>query len=93
MHDKTPGTGSEAVVLHDADTLDFLGTVGAARRLALTGSAPDYAGAVARIREFADKLPGRLVTNSAKVMAAPRVTEMRIFLDQLSAETADGRLP
>lgn len=93
MHDKVPGKGHEAILLHDADTLDFLGSVGVARRLAVTGTAPDYAGGVSRIREFAEKLPGRLVTSSAKAMAGKRVEEMRRFLTTLQAETFDGRLP
>lgn len=93
MHDQQPGTGHEAIVLHDADTLDFLGTVGVARRLSVTGQATDYAGGLGRIRDFADKLPGRLVTNAAKQMAVGRVAEMRQFLATLDAETADGRLP
>ncbi len=93
MHDKASGSRPEAIVLHDADTLDFLGTVGVARRLSVTGEAPDYAGGLVRIRDFADNLPGRLVTATAKRMAAPRVAEMRQFLDQLNAETLGGRLP
>jgi len=93
MHDKTPGRGNEAIALHDADTLDFLGTVGVARRLAVTGTATDYSAGTARIREFADKLPTRLVTRTAKAMAKPRVEEMRHFLATLEAETFHGRLP
>ena len=93
MHDKAPGKGSEAILLHDADTLDFLGSVGIARRLAVTGTATDYSVGVGRIKEFADKLPGRLVTRTAKAMAGPRVEEMRRFLATLDAETFDGRLP
>jgi uncharacterized protein len=93
MHDKLPGRRNEAIVLHDADTLDFLGAVGIARRLVVNGNSPDYAGGVARIREFADQLPGRLVTNTAKDMAPSRVSEMHDFLDQLRTETANGRLP
>lgn len=93
MHDKAPGKGPEAILLHDADTLDFLGTVGIARRLAVTGTATDYSAGVGRIREFADKLPGRLATQTAKAMAGPRVAEMRQFLATLEAETFDGRLP
>lgn len=92
MHDKPAGKGNEAIVLHDADTLDFLGTVGVARRLATTGDATDYSAGVARIREFADKLPGRLVTKTAKVMAVSRVEEMQHFVATLEKETADGRL-
>lgn len=93
MHDKVPGRRPEAIALHDADTLDFLGTVGVARRLSVTGEAPDYAGGLGRIRDFANQLPGRLVTHTARAMAAPRVVEMRQFLDQLNAETHGGRLP
>jgi uncharacterized protein len=93
MHDKVPGGGNEARLLHDADTLDFLGSVGVARRLAVTGSATDYSGGVARIRDFADKLPGRLVTAAAKRRAPQRIREMRAFLDQLDRETDHGRLP
>jgi uncharacterized protein len=93
MHDKVPGAPPEAILLHDADTLDFLGTVGVARRLAVTCAATDYSPGLARIREFADRLPGRLVTKSAKSMSAPRVEEMRKFLATLDAETFNGQLP
>lgn len=93
MHDKQPGTRNEAIVLHDADTLDFLGVAGVTRRLVVNGDAPDYAVGLARIAEFADKLPGRLITKSAKDMAPRRVGEMRDFLARLKSETADGRLP
>lgn len=93
MHDKQPGSRNEAIVLHDADTLDFLGTVGVARRLAVTGDATDYAGGLARISDFAERLPGRLATRTAMSMALRRVEEMREFLDRLKMETADGRLP
>lgn len=93
MHDKAPGRRNEAIALHDADTLDFLGSVGVARRLAVTGTATDYSPGIARIAEFADKLPGRFVTGTARAMAAPRIEEMRRFLTTLEAETFDGRLP
>jgi uncharacterized protein len=91
MHDKTPGKTSESIVLHDADTVDFLGAVGVARRLAVTGSATDYDSGIARIREFADKLPGRVVTATARQMARRRAAEMNQFLDQLTRETNNGR--
>ena len=92
MHDKQPGSRPEAIVLHDADTIDFLGTVGVARRLSVTGTATSYDGGVARISEFADKLPGRLVTATAKQMAPSRAAEMREFLRALDAQTANGRI-
>lgn len=93
MHDKSAGQSPESIALHDADTLDFLGTVGVARRLSVTGSAPDMTAGLARIREFSDKLPDRLVTKSAKSIAKKRVREMKSFLAELNEETADGRLP
>jgi len=93
MFDKVAGSRAESIVLHDADALDFLGTVGVARRLSVTGTAHSYSGGVAKIGEFADRLPGRLVTGTAQRMSKIRVTEMRRFLQQLQNETADGRLP
>ena len=93
MHDKSPGSRNEAIVLHDADTVDFLGTVGVIRRISATGTAPDYSAGLNKVRDFADKLPSRLVTRSAKAMAVPRVAEMRRLLVELDGETAGGRLP
>lgn len=93
MHDKPAGARPESIVLHDADTLDFLGAVGVARRLSVTGAAADMTGGLARIREFAVQLPHRLVTRTAKAMAQDRVQQMHNFLVQLEAETAGGRLP
>lgn len=92
MYDKQPGSRPEAILLHDADTLDFLGAVGVARRLAVTGSAASYDGGIARISQFADNLPGRLVTPTAKQMAPARAAEMRAFVRALDEQTVDGRL-
>ncbi len=93
MHDKVPGKRTESIALHDADTVDFLGTVGVVRRISATGAALDYSAGLAKVRDFSDKLPARLVTRTAKRMAAPRVAEMRRLLSELDAETAEGRLP
>jgi len=38
MYYSDPGTDPTAIVLHDADSLDFLGDIGAARMLSLTGA-------------------------------------------------------
>jgi uncharacterized protein len=92
MHDKQPGQRPEAIALHDADTLDFLGTVGIARRLAVTGNATSYDGGIERIVDFSRKLPDRLVTRAAQEMARSRVAEMRTFVRQLDSQTFDGRL-
>jgi uncharacterized protein len=89
MYDRTPGTDPVAIVLHDADSLDFLGAIGAARMLALTGeAAPDVRPAVRALRGFLRDVPPRLVTKTARRLARRRVAELRAFLDALDAESA-----
>jgi uncharacterized protein len=91
MYYRDPGTEPEAIVLHDADSLDFLGAIGAARMLSLTGSAkPDFAPAVKSLRSFLNDIPPKLVTRTARAMAAVRVAELRQFLDALERETFNG---
>ncbi len=91
MYYRDPGTQPEAIVLHDADSLDFLGAIGAARMLSLTGSAkPDFAGAVKSLRSFLNDIPPKLVTRTARAMGAVRVTELRQFLDALDRESFNG---
>jgi uncharacterized protein len=92
MFDKPPGAGDEAIILHDADALDFLGATGIARRLSATGSAPDMDSAFKRLEQVYEEIPGRLVTATAKRMAIPRLVAMRTFFDQLKRE-AQGRVP
>jgi uncharacterized protein len=91
MYYRDPGTQPEAIVLHDADSLDFLGAIGAARMLSLTGSAkPDFAPAVKSLRSFLNDIPAKLVTRTARAMAVARVAELRQFLDALDRETFNG---
>lgn len=92
MYDKEP-EGPEALVLHDADALDFLGALGAARLLAATGDRPDYDQALGRIERFAVDLPPRLKTDAARRMAGPRVAAMTEFLATVRRETPDGARP
>ncbi len=92
MYDKEP-EGSEAIVLHDADALDFLGALGAARLLAATGERPDYDQALGRIQRFAVDIPPRLKTVAARGMAAQRVAMMTEFLAQVRRETPEGARP
>ena len=85
---------AEARVLHDADTLDFLGMIGVTRILSVTSrhrwanTLPD---AIATLEKFKRELPGKLVTDSAKKQAAARISEMEQFLSALKAETHAGR--
>jgi uncharacterized protein len=83
-----------AQVLHDADTLNFLGAIGVTRIISLTtreGLAKDLPTAVATLENFSRQLPASLVTATAKAVAADRVQEMESFLATLRAQSADGR--
>ena len=92
MYDKEP-EGAEAVVLHDADALDFLGALGAARLLAATGDRPDYDQALGRIERFAVDIPPRLKTAAARELATERVATMTEFLAQVRRETPVSARP
>jgi uncharacterized protein len=82
------GTIPEAIALHDADSLDFLGTVGAARIIALTGEQkPDIQAAIKTLRGFVHDIPPRLITNTAKRIGAQRAAELTALLDSLQTET------
>jgi uncharacterized protein len=87
MYYSDAGTRPEAIVLHDADSLDFLGEIGAARMIALTGEkAPSFEPEVKQLRKFVTEIPPRLITKSAKRIGAQRAAELRAFLDGLNTE-------
>lgn len=92
MYYMTPGTDPAAIVLHDADSLDFLGAIGAARMLALTGDkAASFAPAMRTLETFLNVIPPRLVTRSARLLGRQRVAELRALLAELHEETRDGK--
>ncbi|MEO8501983.1 MAG: HD domain-containing protein [Vicinamibacteria bacterium] len=94
MYYRANAGGPEAIVLHDADTLDFLGNIGIARILSLTTRhrwATDLATAVKTLDGFNTDLPPKLMTNAARNMAPARVAESKAFLESLKAETEDGK--
>ncbi len=92
MYYSDPGTQPEAIVLHDADSLDFLGDIGAARMISLTGeTAASFAPAVAALRKFVREIPPRLVTKTAQRIGAERAAELQRLLDSLGAETFGGK--
>ncbi|MBX7183688.1 MAG: HD domain-containing protein [Vicinamibacteria bacterium] len=94
MYYRADAGGPEAIVLHDADTLDFLGSVGIARIFSLTTRhrwATDLGVAVKTIEGFNADLPAKLMTNAAKKLAPARVAESRAFLESLRGETEEGR--
>ena len=84
-------TTPEAIVLHDADSLDFLGAVGAARMLSLTGAnSPSFAGAVKSLRGFVTAIPPKLLTKTGARIGKERAQELRAFLDGLQTEDPPG---
>jgi uncharacterized protein len=92
MYYSDPGTQPEAIVLHDADSLDFLGAIGAARMLSLTGEhAESFAHAVKALRSFLHDVPPRLITRTARRIGEQRAAELERFLDALQTETFDGK--
>lgn len=92
MYYSNPGSDPTAIVLHDADSLDFLGAIGAARIIALTGAqAPSFAPAIKTLNGFLKEIPPSLITNTAKRIGANRVAQLKAFLDNLQQETFEGR--
>ncbi len=88
MYYSEAGAVPEAILIHDADSLDFLGSIGALRILALTGeSKPDATRAVKTLRGFVKDIPPRLITATAKRMGAERAAELTRLLDEIQRET------
>ena len=88
------GERPEAIALHDADALDFLGYVGIARIISLTTRhrwANDLRAAIATIDKFSKELPPKIITNAARKIAEERVQEMKAFLDGLDLQTHGGK--
>ncbi|MFT4863424.1 MAG: hypothetical protein ACI95C_002655 [Pseudohongiellaceae bacterium] len=83
-----------AQVHHDADTLDFLGTIGVTRILSLTNRHPwaeDLQTAVATLQNFAEQLPPTLITDTAKQYGKMRVLEMKAFTTTILSQSKDGK--
>jgi uncharacterized protein len=80
----------EALYLHDADALDWLGAVGAARIFGLVdpnGRQPDGPKAVAMLKDNLQKVPGRVLSPAGKLLVPQRQAELEKFLSDLSRET------
>jgi uncharacterized protein len=94
MYYSNPGPGTEAILLHDADSLDFLGAIGAVRMISLTGeSAASAAQSIAALRGFIKAIPPKLITETAQRIGAQRVRELQAFLDAYQRESFGGELP
>jgi HD superfamily phosphodiesterase len=84
----------EAVYLHDADALDWLGAIGVERILALVdpnGGDPDGPKAVKMLEDNLEKVPGRVVSPAGRKLVEPRRRELQAFLEELKRESAGYR--
>jgi uncharacterized protein len=86
--------GAEAVYLHDADALDWLGAIGVARIFALVdpnGGAPDGPAALKMLEDNLRGVPPGIVSNAGRAMSVARVRELEEFLANLRRETSGYR--
>jgi HD superfamily phosphodiesterase len=74
--------GPEALYLHDADALDWLGAIGAARIFGLADPK-----ALGMLQENLQKVPSRVLSPAGKAMLPQRQAELEKFLSDLSRET------
>jgi len=94
MYDRTP-VGREALYLHDADALDWLGAVGVARIFGLVdpkGGNPTGPEAVATLESNLAKVPSRVLSPAGKARVPQRQQELALFLRQLRAQTQNLRV-
>jgi HD superfamily phosphodiesterase len=91
MYGRDP-VGPEAIYLHDADALDWLGAIGVARAFGLVdpdGGKPDGPAAVESLEDSLRDVPKRIVSKAGKALAERRVRELEEFLRALRAESGD----
>jgi uncharacterized protein len=82
----------EALYLHDADALDWLGAIGAARIMALVdphGGSPDLPKAVAMLTDNLNKVPARVLSPAGRARVPERKAELEKFLADLKRESDD----
>ena len=82
----------EALYLHDADALDWLGAIGVARIIALVepqGGDPTGPKAVKMLEDNLAAVPARVLSPAGKALLPARRVETERFLRELRAETED----
>jgi HD domain len=86
--------GPEALYLHDADALDWLGAIGVARIMALidpNGGNPNGPKAAAMLEDNLAKVPARVLSPAGRAQLPRRQTELKQFLQDLRRESQDLR--
>ena len=85
-------TMPESLYLHDADALDWLGAIGAARIMALAdpnGAQPDGPAVLSMLKENLRDVPARVLSPAGKAMMPAKRDLLAKWLETLSVET-DG---
>jgi len=91
MYDRDPA-GAEAVYLHDADALDWLGAIGVARIIALVdanGGKPTGPEIIPMLEHNLADVPARVMSAAGRARVAQRRAELETFLRDLKRETDD----
>ncbi|HME41046.1 MAG TPA: HD domain-containing protein [Steroidobacteraceae bacterium] len=86
--------GPEALYLHDADALDWLGAIGVARIMALVdpnGGEPDGPKAVKMLDDNLKRVPEHVLSPAGRTLAGPRTAELEQFLRDLRSESENLR--
>lgn len=92
MDDRDPTSGPEALYLHDADALDWLGAIGVARIIALAnpdGGAPTVPQVIPMLESNLAKVPSRVFSPAGRARVEQRRAELDQFLKDLRHETDD----
>jgi hypothetical protein len=94
MFDRNP-VGAEALYLHDADALDWLGAIGVARVIGLVdahGGNPTGPEVIPMLESNLAKVPARVLSPAGRKRVPERVEQLQAFLRQLRQETDNLRL-
>lgn len=86
--------GPEAIYLHDADALDWLGAIGVARIFGLVdpnGGKPDGPQAVKMLQDNLATVPPRVISRAGRARLPQRTRELKEFLEKLGAESRQFR--
>jgi uncharacterized protein len=93
MFDRNP-VGPEALYLHDADALDWLGAIGVARIFGLVdahGGTPTGPEVVPMLESNLAKVPPRVLSAAGKARVAERSEQLQRFLRELRQQTDNLR--
>jgi hypothetical protein len=94
MYDRNP-VGPEALYLHDADALDWLGAIGIARIFGLVdpkGGNPTGPEAATMLESYLAKVPTRVLSPAGKARVPERQEQLASFLRQLRQQSQNLHL-